>query len=146
MGNDSLILLGVTEWSVSKVICQRKFKGTNISLPCCLSRDRYLKVSVAISNTSRGAMPWYNVLVTVRKFPLTPKYFFFSLKWIFAPVRHALRPFFPSSNKSCHFIGFKACEKPSIFCSRSSQKVSWCTPDLKSQSTLHTCLQRVNAM
>ena len=24
--------------------------------------------------------------------------------------------------KSCHFIGFKTCEKPSIFCSRPSQK------------------------
>ena len=54
-----------------------------------------------------------------------------------------IRPFFPSSNKSCHFIGFKTCAKPSIFCSRPSQEESGSIPDLTSQSTLHARLQRV---
>jgi len=69
----------------------------------------------------------------------------FSLKLIFAAVRNALQPFFPPCNRSCHFIGLKTCEKPSIFCSRPRQKGSGSTPDLTSQSTLHACLQRVNA-
>ena len=43
------------------------------------------------------------------KVPPNPK-IFFSLKWIFAPVRDALRPFFPFSNKSFFCIGFESCE------------------------------------
>ena len=38
-----------------------------------------------------------------------------------------------------YFLGFKTCEKPSIFCPRWSQKGSGSIPDLTSQSTLHTC-------
>ena len=67
------------------------------------------------------------------KVPLTPKCFF-SLKWIFAPVQNALRQIFPFSNKFCHFIGFKSCENPSIFCSRPSQKGSGSIPDVTSQT------------
>jgi len=51
-----------------------------------------------------------------------------------------------SSNKSCHFIGFKLAKKPSISCLRPSQKGSGFTPDLTSQSTLHASLKRVNVM
>ena len=51
---------------------------------------------------------------------------------------------FPSSNKSCHFIGFKTCEKAGILRPGQSQKGSGSFPDLISQSTLHAHLQRVN--
>ena len=42
---------------------------------------------------------------------LTLKKFFCVWKWIFAPVWNALRPFFPSSNKSYYFIGIKSRHK-----------------------------------
>ena len=57
-----------------------------------------------------------------------------------------MRPlFFPFSDKSWLFIGFKICEEPKICCSRPSHKRSGSTPELTSQSTLHACLERVNA-
>ena len=61
----------------------------------------------------------------------------------FAPVQNALRPFFPSSHKSCHFIGFKTCEKPSTFCSRPSQKGSGSILDFTSQSTFSACYKEL---
>ena len=79
------------------------------------------------------------------KVPLTPKYFFCYNESLHLLETHCGH-FFSFSNKSYLFIGFKTCEKPSIFCSRPSQKGSGCTPDLTSQSTLHACLQRVNAI
>ena len=59
------------------------------------------------------------------------------LKWNFAPVQNAWQPFFPSSNKFCHFVGFKTCKKPSISCSWWSQKGSGSIPDLMAQTDLH---------
>ena len=52
---------------------------------------------------------------------LNPKILFFSLKGIFAPIGNALWPFFPLSIKLILlFIGFKTCEKSSIFWSQQS--------------------------
>lgn len=42
--------------------------------------------------------------------PYNPK-ICFSLKWIYAHVQNALRPFFLLLNKSCHFIHFKTFQK-----------------------------------
>ena len=73
---------------------------------------------------------------------LTPKYLL--LKWIFAPVQNALRPFF-LSDKSCHYnFRLQNMRKTKHLCSQPRQKGSGSTPGLP--STLHACLQRVNAM
>ena len=66
------------------------------------------------------------------------------LKQIFAPVQNALRPFF-LSDKSCHYnYRLQNMRKTKHLCSQPSQKGSGSTPGLP--STLHPCLQRVNAM
>ena len=63
---------------------------------------------------------WETRFTKLLKCPLPQNIIFFP-KWIFAPLL----------NKSCHFIGFKTCEKPSIFRSQLSQKGrgyihNWC--------------------
>jgi len=66
------------------------------------------------------------------------------LGWIFAPVRGALRPFF-LSDKSCHYnYRLQNMRKTKHLCSQPGQRGSGSTPGLP--STLHACLQRVNAM
>ena len=46
--------------------------------------------------------------------PITRKYFFVP-KWIFALVWNTLQPFFPSSNKSYHFMGSKCVKNQASF-------------------------------
>ena len=75
-------------------------------------KDIYL---LSLGNPPRTIIRALNLL----KMPLTPEFFFIK-------VNHCTcwkRIFFPFSNKSCHFISFKSCKQPSIFCSRPSQKL-----------------------
>ena len=68
------------------------------------------------------------------KVPLTQNIFFAKMNLSLHLLETHCGHFFPFSNKSYPFIAFKTSEKPSIFCSRPSQKRSGSTPDLTSQS------------
>ena len=105
--------------------------GKSVCSCCCPKEERTLGTRLIFNGNLREL---YFADFTWKR---TKPKIFFSLKWIFAPVRNALWPFLPFSKKSIHFICIKTCEKPSIFCSRPSQKGSGSTPDLTSQTDLH---------
>ena len=73
--------------------------------------------------------------------PLTPKHSFHKNESLHLFETHCGHLFFLLTNPATLYAS-----KPSIFCSRSSQKGSVSIPDLTSQSTLHACLQRENVM
>ena len=77
------------------------------------------------------------------KVPLTSKYLW--RKLIFAPVGNALQPFFLHclTNPAFLYASKHAKNQVSFVHDRAR---SGSSPDLTSQSTLHACLQRVNAM